>query len=188
MARPTVTPYASDTTHPIHTIDLPAERQRRALDPKGIEELADTIARDGQLQPIGLRQQEGTGRFDLIFGERRLTAIKSLGRSVIWASIYPSELTDQQAAARDRREPPARRALTGRAAGADRRAPRRDPRGGGGNSGTSRLCSRAQADHGPWPQGADRKAGRADRQGSGARLVKQAELVAAQEEGLTNGS
>ena len=44
-----------------------------------IRELADSISRSGLLQPLVLRQQRGTDKFELVAGERRLRALRLLG-------------------------------------------------------------------------------------------------------------
>ncbi len=85
----------SQDLYEVALIDVPAERMRSALDPAGIADLARSIAREGQLQPIGLR--ETPKGFTLIWGARRLAAIKSLNRHVVWAVVYSPDLTDQQA-------------------------------------------------------------------------------------------
>lgn len=78
----------------VNNIDLPADRARDAdLSPESIAKLADAIARDGLMQPIGVRR---TGlRYKLIWGRRRLEAYRShadrLGR-YIHAVVYPYEL------------------------------------------------------------------------------------------------
>ncbi len=85
----------SQDLYEVALIDVPAERMRTALDPDGIADLAKSIGREGQLQPIGLR--ETPKGFTLIWGDRRLAAIRSLGRHRVWAVVYSPDLTDQQA-------------------------------------------------------------------------------------------
>lgn len=67
---------------------------RRRFDPKALEELAQSIRQNGLLQPITVRETaEG---YELVAGERRLLACKSLGLEQIPAIIQP--YGDQQAA------------------------------------------------------------------------------------------
>lgn len=49
---------------------------RRRFEPKALQELADSIAQNGLLQPVTVRQTEAG--YELIAGERRLLACKSL--------------------------------------------------------------------------------------------------------------
>ena len=75
-------------------IDAPEDRSRTAdLSPAGIADLADAIAREGLLQPIGV--VKGPDRYRLIWGLRRLTAYRMhadrLGQE-IQAMVYPDDL------------------------------------------------------------------------------------------------
>ena len=55
---------------------------RRNIDPAQLQELADSIAAAGLLQPIVLRETAG-GQYELIAGERRWRAVQKLG----WAKV-----------------------------------------------------------------------------------------------------
>ena len=67
---------------------------RRQFDPKALEELAQSIRENGLLQPVTVRET-ATG-YELVAGERRLLACKSLGMEQIPAIIQRYD--DQQAA------------------------------------------------------------------------------------------
>lgn len=47
---------------------------RKRFDEAALAELAASIRRQGVLQPIGVRPVADTGRFEIIFGERRYRA------------------------------------------------------------------------------------------------------------------
>lgn len=64
---------------PLSSIAIPPNRQRRQFDPKGIEELADSMKRLGLIQPIALRDNGiGSGLFELVAGERRFRVAQLL--------------------------------------------------------------------------------------------------------------
>ncbi len=96
------------TTIKIGDIEIPKARafpKGKVKDPKRLEreaereseaqELAQSIRFQGLLHPIGVRK---TGRFkyDLIYGRRRVKAVKSLGHDEIKATVY-SDITDEYA-------------------------------------------------------------------------------------------
>jgi ParB family chromosome partitioning protein len=56
------------------------------MDPQALQELAESIALRGLLQPIMVRPREGGG-YEIIYGERRWRAHKMMGRSTIPALI-----------------------------------------------------------------------------------------------------
>lgn len=63
---------------PVERVIVSAERQRKEFKAEALQELAESLSRIGQIQPIVLDDQD-----NLIAGERRLRAAKSLG----WAEI-----------------------------------------------------------------------------------------------------
>jgi len=71
---------------PVGSIRPNPNQPRRSFDPAGIDELARSIAANGLLQPITVRQLQGGG-YELISGERRLLAYQSLGQREIPAII-----------------------------------------------------------------------------------------------------
>jgi ParB/RepB/Spo0J family partition protein len=71
----------------ILNIDVDEQAIRQTTQYDDIEELALDIQRHGLLQPIGV-QETSTGRYQLLWGRRRLEAHKYLKRSAILARIY----------------------------------------------------------------------------------------------------
>ncbi len=80
---------------PIDAIAPNPMQPRRLFEPEAIAELAQSIKENGLLQPITVREV-AKGSFQLIAGERRLTACRSLGMEHI-ASII-EEMDQQQSA------------------------------------------------------------------------------------------
>lgn len=68
-------------------IDPDPENPRQSFDPKGIEELADSIEAHGLMQPLIVRAVEG-GRYQIITGERRWRAYMSRASlKDVWVAI-----------------------------------------------------------------------------------------------------
>jgi len=65
---------------PVANIYVPTER-RKTLDPKKVDEIAESILEQGQLMPILVRPDGG--RFVLIEGLHRLEACRQLGEETI---------------------------------------------------------------------------------------------------------
>ena len=66
---------------PISSITVPAKRQRKEISPEDLIALADSIAKNGLLHPIVVRQGATTTTFELVAGERRLRAVEYLGET-----------------------------------------------------------------------------------------------------------
>jgi len=79
----------------IDLIDENPHQTRRFFDPEILQELANSIAVQGVLQPIVVRPAK-EGRFTLILGERRLRATKLAGRNSI--PVMVKRVSEQQAA------------------------------------------------------------------------------------------
>jgi ParB family chromosome partitioning protein len=79
----------------IDQIDQNPHQTRREFDPAALQELADSIATQGVVQPIVVRPGK-EGRFTLILGERRLRASARLGNTTIPAIV--KRVSEQQAA------------------------------------------------------------------------------------------
>jgi len=62
-----------------------------------VEDLAKSIKKHGQLQPILLRGELGKPPYDLIAGHRRLSAHKHLSKTAILARFKPSNYDDFKA-------------------------------------------------------------------------------------------
>src|SRR5919108_435401 len=75
-------PYL-DRVVPLDAVDGPSDPARESVDPARLGELADDMAVNGLLQPVGLRGPSPEGRYEVIWGDRRVRAARLLG----WASI-----------------------------------------------------------------------------------------------------
>lgn len=75
---------------PIAAIHPNPFQPRRAFDPKALQELADSIAESGLLQPIVVRPGRD-GQYELIAGERRWRAAQRLGWSAIPAVVKEAD-------------------------------------------------------------------------------------------------
>ena len=82
---------------PVSSIDVWDDAQARKLDTNGIADLAKSISVDG-LQNPPLVQKNGD-RYTLISGQRRLAAVKSLGKKVIPALILQTRKSIENAKA-----------------------------------------------------------------------------------------
>lgn len=78
---------------PLDQIDVPEDRMRTAKMDR-VHVLSADIKANGQLQPIGVAEEEN-GRFALVFGLHRLMAVKMAGRAEIDARVQP-QATPQQ--------------------------------------------------------------------------------------------
>ena len=76
-------------------IDPKSDQPRKHFDKNALEELADSIAQNGLLQPILVREY-GLGRYQIIAGERRFRASKIAGLTEIPAIILDKD--DRKAA------------------------------------------------------------------------------------------
>ena len=79
----------------ITTIDRGRFQPRTDFDPGQLRELADSIKQRGVMQPLLVRPLNGTGRFELIAGERRWRAAKEAGLTQIPAIVR--DASDQEA-------------------------------------------------------------------------------------------
>lgn len=79
----------------IDLIDNNPFQPRKEFDQDKINELAESINIVGQIEPIAVRKT-GYGRYELIVGERRLRAIKHLGKTEIDAIIKDANDSQMQ--------------------------------------------------------------------------------------------
>jgi ParB family chromosome partitioning protein len=84
-------------TVPLDLIDEPATPSRLAIEESSLHELARSIARLGLLEPVGLQPIDGTGRYRLVYGHRRLRAVQHLGWYDVPAIILPDHLSEAEA-------------------------------------------------------------------------------------------
>ena len=74
-----------------------AHNDRTTFDPTALQALADSIRQHGLVNPVTVRHL-ALDRFELVAGERRLRAVKSLGWETIPSTILPEGTTSEQAA------------------------------------------------------------------------------------------
>ncbi|WP_086859769.1 ParB/RepB/Spo0J family partition protein [Streptomyces milbemycinicus] len=74
-------------TIPTSKIDRDPGQPREHFDEAGLQELAKSMAKLGQLQPINVRYNEDTKRFTLIMGERRWRAAQMAGLTQMKAVV-----------------------------------------------------------------------------------------------------
>lgn len=72
---------------PVAAIDANHYQPRKEFRADELKELADSIRATGLLQPITVRPIPGTDRYELVAGERRLRAVRSLGWERIAAIV-----------------------------------------------------------------------------------------------------
>lgn len=73
---------------PLNLVDEPIAASREKIDAEKIGTLADDISVNGLLQPVGVRGPNDAGRYEIVWGHRRLLAIRSLRWSHITAKVY----------------------------------------------------------------------------------------------------
>jgi len=81
---------------PIESIEGGRHQPRHGFDPDSLRELADSIAAQGVIQPILVRPV-GTGRYEIIVGERRWRASRQAGLTEI--PVLVREVDEQSAIA-----------------------------------------------------------------------------------------
>jgi len=74
---------------PIKDLKTNPYQPRREIDPKQIEELAESIRFEGLLQPVVVRKRDK--QYELIAGERRLRAFKFLKRKKVPARVIDAD-------------------------------------------------------------------------------------------------
>ncbi len=75
----------------INLIDQNKEQPRKYFDKDKLEALKKSINKDGLLQPIVVRSIQETGRYQIIAGERRYTALKELHRKTVPAIVLEAD-------------------------------------------------------------------------------------------------
>ena len=92
---------------PLSQIHEPSDPSRLDIDREKIGELADDIARNGLLQPLGVRGPAPDGTYELGYGHRRYLAMVSLGWTVTDAKVFPlaMDLHQIRASENHQREP-----------------------------------------------------------------------------------
>jgi ParB/RepB/Spo0J family partition protein len=77
-------------------IDPPAQPSRDAIDPERVGALADDIAANGLLQPIGITGPGPDGRYRVAYGHRRLLALRLLQWTDVPALVWPHDTDPAQ--------------------------------------------------------------------------------------------
>ncbi len=73
---------------PLADIQPSAYNPRKNFDQSGLEELAESIRHQGVLQPIGVRPLAESGKYEIIFGERRYRASLIAGLESVPSVIF----------------------------------------------------------------------------------------------------
>jgi len=71
-------------------IDEPGHRLRDAIAPESLGELADSMAAEGLHQPLGVRGPNSAGRYEVVWGHRRLLAARLLCWPDVPARVFPA--------------------------------------------------------------------------------------------------
>src|SRR5712664_2221472 len=79
----------TDQRIPLDAVDVPAEPLRESIDPQALGDLADDMAVNNLLQPIGARGPSPTNRYEVVWGHRRLLAARMLDWPSIPARVCP---------------------------------------------------------------------------------------------------
>ena len=88
---------ASGSTLPLREIEPDPEQPRKRFDDDALNQLADSIAENGLLQPIAVRPKKVGPGYIIIAGERRWRAARLAGLDEV--PVIIKDVTDEQAAA-----------------------------------------------------------------------------------------
>jgi ParB/RepB/Spo0J family partition protein len=78
-----------DESLPVDAIDEPIVPLREQIDPTELHALIDDMAANGLLQPVGARGPNQHGRYEVVWGHRRLLAARALSWTTIPARTCP---------------------------------------------------------------------------------------------------
>lgn len=81
---------AREDVIPMEQVDEPPRPSRDTMDPERLGALADDIAANGLLQKPGCRGPMPDGRYELIWGHRRLLALRLLRWAELPCMVYPA--------------------------------------------------------------------------------------------------
>jgi len=81
-------PWTDETIH-LDLMDEPATPLRESIDNQALGDLADDMAVNNLLQPIGARGPSPAGRYECVWGHRRLLAARMLQWATIPARVCP---------------------------------------------------------------------------------------------------
>lgn len=88
---------AREDVVPLDDVDEPERPSRETIDPERVGALADSIAAIGLLQKPGVRGPMPDGRYRLIYGHRRLLALRLLRWRELPCMVYPPDYDEDQA-------------------------------------------------------------------------------------------
>jgi len=83
-------PGPTDLRVALHLIDPPENPSRETIDPERVGALADDIAANGLLQPMGVTGPDGAGRYRIAYGHRRLLALELLKWRDVTVKCWPA--------------------------------------------------------------------------------------------------
>jgi ParB-like partition proteins len=81
----------------VEWIEANPDQPRRRFDEADLTALTDSIRKHGLQQPIGVREL-GPSRFQLVFGERRLRAVRALGQQTVPCILVPDGIDTAEVA------------------------------------------------------------------------------------------
>ena len=79
---------------PLEDLELGKGQSRTRDVGKGIDELADSIRKMEQLEPIVVCPGSKSGKYEVLTGQRRFLACKDIGRPTIWAAIMDQRVDE----------------------------------------------------------------------------------------------
>jgi len=79
---------------PLGDLELGKGQSRTRDVGKGIAELADSIRKVGQLEPIVVCPGSKPGRYEILTGQRRFLACKEIGAPTIWAAVMDERVDE----------------------------------------------------------------------------------------------
>lgn len=85
---------------PLKDIVVSDDNVRQSDPDKDLQELADSIRKHGQLQPVVLMGEFGSPKYQLIVGQRRFLAIRNVLRAKEIRATFVKQMTDTQAKVR----------------------------------------------------------------------------------------
>lgn len=81
----------------VEWIEANPDQPRRRFDEADLAALTESIRKHGLQQPIGVREL-GPSRFQLVFGERRLRAVRALGQQTVPCILVPDGIDTAEVA------------------------------------------------------------------------------------------
>jgi len=79
---------------PLEDLDVGKGQSRTREVGKGIAELADSIRKVGQLEPIVVCPASKPDKYEILTGQRRFLACKEIGQKTIWAAVMDERVDE----------------------------------------------------------------------------------------------